>query len=210
MITSRNIIKILTLILAIASTITAATQYSAPAPQKVLGPEQGVVERAVDGDTLKVQLGEKTVTVRLLGINTPESVDPRKPVECFGKEASAFTETLTAGRTVTLEADPSQDSVDKYGRLLRYAYRDDGIFINKEIVASGYGFEYTFQTPYAFRDTFKAAERDAKAAGLGLWNERACGAKAKTKTATSSKRAAVSALQSGTTSEYLNATSSHR
>src|SRR3712207_834205 len=90
------------------------------------------VVKVVDGDTLDVKNKEGiTERLRLIGINTPETVDPRKPVECFGKEASNRAKTLLHGGTVTLEFDPTQDTRDKYGRLLAYVILPDGTNYNK-------------------------------------------------------------------------------
>ena len=100
------------------------------------------VLRVIDGDTVKIQYNGKPTTVRLIGIDTPETVHPQKPVERFGKEASAFTRNLLLGEPVYLRFDT--DRTDKYGRLLAYLYRvPDGLFVNLEIVRQGYGHAYT-------------------------------------------------------------------
>lgn len=136
--------------------------------------------RAVDGDTLDIQFVDsaKREHVRLIGVNTPESVDPRKPVQCFGKEASAHTTQLVAAITADAPAyvvvDQSQGERDKYGRLLAYVYLPDGSLLNERIIADGYGFEYTYRTPYALQARFKTAEMAARAAGVGLWSAQAC------------------------------------
>jgi endonuclease YncB( thermonuclease family) len=92
------------------------------------------VMRAIDGDTLELSTGEK---VRLIGVDTPETKDPRKPVEYFGKEATAFTQRTVAGKRVRLEYD--QQRQDKYGRTLAYVYLENGAFVNAEIIRQGYG-----------------------------------------------------------------------
>ena len=136
--------------------------------------------RAVDGDTLNIKFADsdERVYVRLIGVNTPESVDPRKSVQCFGKEASRYTATLMSTITSDTPAyvvmDSSQNEHDRYGRLLAYVYLPDGSLLNERIIADGYGFEYTYRTPYIFQTRFKAAERAARAAGSGLWATRAC------------------------------------
>lgn len=86
------------------------------------------VSQVVDGNTIKVDLNGTIETIRLIGINTPETVDPRKPVECFGKEASDKAKALLSNTNVSLEADPTQGERDKYGRLLRYVFMEDGTF----------------------------------------------------------------------------------
>jgi len=132
------------------------------------------VIKVVDGDTVDVKINGKTERLRLIGINTPETVDPRKPVECFGREASAKAKELLLNQKVFLEADDTQDERDKYGRLLRYLYREDGLFYNLEIIKQGYAYEYTYQVPYIYQQQFKAAEDYARENKLGLWAEGAC------------------------------------
>lgn len=133
------------------------------------------VVKVVDGDTIDVSVDGKVERLRLIGINTPETVDPRKPVECFGKEASAKAKEFLAGEEVELEGDPTQDDRDKYGRLLRYVTTKDGFFYNLEIIKQGYAYEYTYDVPYKFQDEFKAAQAEAKNAARGLWADGACG-----------------------------------
>ena len=134
-----------------------------------------VVERVVDGDTIIVRLPDgRRERVRLLGIDTPESVDPRRPVECFGKEAAARTRKLLAGRHVLLEFDPTQGLRDRYGRLLAYVFRDDGLFINETLIAEGFAHEYTYKVPHRYRERFRKAQQAAKAAKRGLWHPSAC------------------------------------
>jgi len=124
-----------------------------------------VVERVVDGDTLVLEGGER---VRLIGVDTPESVHPRKPVEYFGKEASAFTKKLAEGKRVRLERDPTGDTRDRYGRALAHVYLPDGRHLNLELIRQGYGFAYT-RFPFSMMDAFRAAEREAREQGRGLW-----------------------------------------
>jgi micrococcal nuclease len=128
----------------------------------------------VDGDTLKVLLDGQEETIRLIGVDTPESVHPQKPVECFGREASAMAQELAADQAVQLEADPTQDSVDRYGRLLRYVYLPGDTLLNWELISQGYGFEYTYEVPYAYQAEFQQAERDARENQRGLWAPEAC------------------------------------
>lgn len=97
--------------------------------------------RVVDGDTIVVDMDGKQEKVRLIGVDTPETVHPEKPVEYFGKEASEFTKRMAEGKKVRLEYD-WQDR-DKYGRVLAYVYLEDGTFLNAEIVRQGFGFAYT-------------------------------------------------------------------
>ncbi|MCE9586008.1 thermonuclease family protein [Candidatus Uhrbacteria bacterium] len=133
--------------------------------------------RAVDGDTIEVLLDGSAVNVkvRLLGIDTPESVDPRKPVQCFGKEASKHTAELVEGKRVRLDADPKADEVDKYGRLLRNVILSDGIDLNAELVADGYAHAYLSYPLDARRKAeLTRLQEEAKAAQRGLWNPETC------------------------------------
>lgn len=136
--------------------------------------EEGLVTRVVDGDTIVVGLLDKEVKVRLIGIDSPESVDPRKPVECFGLEASAHLNDLIAGKRVRLDGDSSQADVDRYGRLLRYVYLGDEN-INRTMILDGFAFEYTYQdNPYLFQAGFRQAQAEARFEKRGLWAEGAC------------------------------------
>lgn len=133
------------------------------------------VVRVVDGDTVDVRLDGRVERVRLIGINTPESVDPRRPAECFGVEAAASARAMLDGQVALLEADPSQGDRDPNGRLLRYLWLADGRLVNLEQIAQGYAFEYTYAAPYRYQDQFRAAERTARAAEAGLWSPATCG-----------------------------------
>ena len=156
---------------------TAAPATTPPLPPPSAQPADlptATVVRVIDGDTVDVSLNGQVVRLRLIGIDTPEVVDPRGPVECFGREASAKAHELLDGQTVTLEADPSQDERDRYDRLLRYVWLSDGRLFNQEMVAQGYAFEYTYDLPYKYQAEFKQAEHDAREAQRGLWSPQAC------------------------------------
>ena len=134
------------------------------------GTLRGHVVRVVDGDTIKVRLdGGRTERVRYIGIDTPESVKPDTPVQCFAKKASHFNASLVSGQDVTLRTDAEQR--DRYGRLLAYVYAD-GRFVNRELVARGYARTLTIPPNVAHADEFARLARRAREAGLGLW--RAC------------------------------------
>jgi micrococcal nuclease len=128
-------------------------------------PQTAIVLRAVDGDTLLLEGGER---VRLLGVNTPETKHPHKPPEPFGAEASAFTRKHVEGRTIRLEFD--RERRDDYGRLLAYVYRDQW-FLNEELILAGLSRAQT-RFPYseAMKRRFLAAERTARENGVGLWS----------------------------------------
>jgi micrococcal nuclease len=136
---------------------------------------QGVVTRVVDGDTVHVNVDGRDVDVRLIGINTPETVKPNSPVECFGPEASAFAKDVLTGQRVTLEFDASQGMTDRYDRTLAYVWRTGQsgapVLFNLESVAGGYAYERQYgPVAYAWRDQFRAAQQEARAAGRGLWS----------------------------------------
>ena len=127
------------------------------------------VVRVIDGDTVKIDYNGKPTNVRLIGVDTPETVHPNKPVEAYGKEASNFTKNLLLGESVYLRFDI--DKTDTYGRLLAYLYRaPDGLFVNLEIVRQGYGHAYT-QFPFKHMELFRYYGNRARAAGKGLYGD---------------------------------------
>jgi len=127
------------------------------------------VVRVVDGDTVVLLVDGKKTTVRLIGVDTPETVDPRKPVQAYGKEASQFLTNLLSGEEVYLEYELGPSKLDKYGRTLAYLYRvPDGLFVNAEIVRQGYGHAYVV-FPFQHMELFRSYEQRAREAGKGLW-----------------------------------------
>ncbi len=139
---------------------------------------EALVVRAVDGDTLdvKVQATGEEVKIRLLGINTPESVDPRRPVQCFGKEASHHMKDLVEGKTVLLVEDLKADDRDKYGRWLRNVVRkDDLLDVNATLLVQGYATSYlSFPLDGKRKAELRALEEDAKTNLRGLWSPSTC------------------------------------
>ena len=133
------------------------------------------VVKVIDGDTITVEINGKKETVRLIGINTPETVDPRKPVECFGIEASNKAKEILTGKSVRLEADSIVGERGKYGRLLRYIFLENGTNFNKMMISEGYAYEYTYNPSYKYQDEFKQAEKEAREAKRGLWADDVCG-----------------------------------
>lgn len=129
------------------------------------------VARVVDGDTIKLEDGR---TVRYIGIDTPETVDPRRPVGCFGKEASVKNKELVSHGDVRLERDVSD--TDKYGRLLRYVYAGD-VFVNEFLVREGYARASSYPPDVKYQDVFREAEREAREAKRGLWADDTCAGK---------------------------------
>ncbi len=130
------------------------------------------VTRVIDGDTIEIEGGKM---VRYIGMDTPETVDPRRPVGCFGKEASDKNKELVEGKQVRLEKDISE--TDKYDRLLRYVYVGDpstslrtSIFVNDFLVRQGFAKISTYPPDVKYQDQFLEAEREAREKNLGLWS----------------------------------------
>ena len=123
----------------------------------------------VDGDTVIVDFGEVEETIRLIGVNTPETVKPDSPVECYGPEASAHTkELLPPGTPVRVERDV--EPRDVYGRLLGYLTRTaDGLFVNDDLIRTGHATVLSIEPNIAYHEQFVESATQAEAAGLGLW-----------------------------------------
>ena len=132
------------------------------------------VTKVIDGDTIQVNIDGNLEKVRLIGINTPETVNPNKPIECFGKEASDETHKLADGNIVRLEFDSSQSIRDVYDRLLAYVYLEDGEMINRKLIADGYAYEYTYMMPYKYQKEFRNLQKFAQTQGRGLWSPSTC------------------------------------
>lgn len=153
------------------TSVNSSLQNIDPEPgKKILYP----VVRVIDGDTIVINKDGVDESVRLIGIDTPETVHPSKPVQCFGTEASLRTKEWLEGRAVELIVDEGEGERDKYHRLLGYVYRDDGMFINLELIKQGYAYEYTYKTPYKYQEEFKAAEVEARELKRGLWADGVC------------------------------------
>ncbi len=157
--------------------VSTSKPKPAPTPKTdytILTTASAEVIRVVDGDTIEVKFTDGTIEkVRLIGIDTPETVDPRKPVECFGKEASAKMKELVEGKTAKLERKEDENR-GVYGRLLRYVYVGD-LFINAEMIKQGYAYAY-IKYPFDSKlmEEFKQYEREAREKELGLWSPDAC------------------------------------
>lgn len=139
-----------------------------PAKESPATPGYYPVVNVSDGDTIEVQIAGKKEIVRLIGIDTPETKDPRVPVQCFGQAASAKTHSLLDGKQVRLEADGQSGDRDKYQRLLRYVYLQDGTFLNQFLVQQGFAFAYTL-FPNDKLEQFRGWEREARQNNRGLW-----------------------------------------
>jgi micrococcal nuclease len=165
--------RLVALVLLVAVVVVAARARGGGDGEGSAGGDgQASVVRVVDGDTVEVRVGGREETVRLIGIDTPETVDPRSPVECFGREASERTKALLPeGAGVRLVADV--EPRDQYDRLLAYVYRDDGTFVNLALVEDGYASVATYPPNVAHTSDFTAAAARARDEGRGLWA--ACG-----------------------------------
>ncbi len=125
------------------------------------------VLRVVDGDTIEVEIAGEAYKVRYIGIDTPETVDPQRPVGCFGEQASAANEELVGGQTVGLESDVSD--TDSFGRLLRYVWLDSGEMVNAILVREGYAQSSAYPPDVGYQELFDELETEARTAERGLW-----------------------------------------
>jgi micrococcal nuclease len=124
------------------------------------------VTRVIDGDTIEVDIDGQEFDVRYIGIDTPESVDPRRPVECFGEEAAEYNRDLVDGKIVGLEKDVSE--TDDFGRLLRYVWLD-GFLVNARLVTDGHALAVTYPPDVRYAELFAQLQAEAREAGRGLW-----------------------------------------
>ena len=147
----------------------SSSQSHVPSATTVVA-SNAVVTHIDDGDTIDVRVGATTERVRLIGIDTPETKKPNTPIQCFGREASAFTAAfLPIGTAVRLERDV--EPRDPYHRLLAYVYRaSDGAFVNLELVRGGYARQLSIAPNTAHADDFASAVDTARSAGRGLWS----------------------------------------
>jgi len=161
------------LIILLTALLCGCTQVQGPPPDQ---PQVDLYEvvSVVDGDTIKVQMGSEVETLRLIGIDTPETKDPRKPVQCYGIEASNKAKEILEGKWVSLELDPTQGERGRYGRLLTYVFLEDGTFYNQLMIGEGYAHEYTYNRPYKYQSQFKQAESFARENEKGLWSPDTC------------------------------------
>jgi len=154
-----------------ATATTTATTTTGPTPTMPLtfpdGTTPATVVRVVDGDTIEVEIEGDTYKVRYIGIDTPETVDPRRPVGCFGEEASAANKALVEGLTVGLEKDVSD--TDFFGRLLRYIWLNDSEMVNAILVREGYAHSSPYPPDVRHQEQFDQLEAEARSAARGLW-----------------------------------------
>jgi micrococcal nuclease len=147
-----------------------------PPDSGVTSAEFEYVQRVVDGDTLLLGTGER---IRLIGVNTPETVHPKKAIKAFRKEASAFTKRMVEGKLVRLEFDElsnrRSDSKDKYSRTLAYVFLQDDTHLNAEVIRQGYGFAVSSIPPLKYQNEFRRPEGEAREQRRGLWANRVRG-----------------------------------
>lgn len=167
----KKIVVVLALAVAVALAYSFWPSPSKPTKVKnrkstitTTAPHLAKVVKIVDGDTIVIEGGLK---IRYIGVNTPETKDPRRGVQCFGKEASAKNQALVEGKIVRLEKDVVER--DKYGRLLRYVWVGDEM-ANETLVKEGYAFSSPYPPNVKYHKRFLAAERDARSRGIGLWS----------------------------------------
>lgn len=150
-----------------------------------------------DGDTIRINYNGTSTPVRLIGVDTPETVDSRTVVQCFGQEASSYLKAKLTSKSVVIEADPTQSDRDEYDRFLRYVYLD-GEDVGLSIIKNGYGHEYTYNVPYQKQSEYKTAEKYAENNNLGLWSPSTCNGNT-TQPASSSASGSTSSSSTSTT-----------
>ena len=149
-----------------ASPVPSSAASAGPTSSLPPGLTSATVTRVVDGDTIEVEIAGQEYTLRYIGINTPETVDPRRPVQCFGHEASDFNKQLVDGKAVALEKDVSE--TDQFGRLLRYVWLN-GEMVNATLVREGYAQASAYPPDVKYQDFFSSLQAEASDAGRGLW-----------------------------------------
>lgn len=167
----RFVLRLVTLLILAIVYIAFSNNLISTQPTILEEGEYDVTE-VVDGDTVKIDFKGTEETVRLIGVDTPETKHPNQPIECFGQEATDKLSELLEGHKIKVEFDTSQSKRDRYNRLLIYIYRsEDNLFINKYMIEEGYAFEYTYEKPYKYQREFQNAELNARTGRNGLWSE---------------------------------------
>ncbi len=168
-VSARRLILVVFALAVAAGGAAAGGMLDRDGPGAGAGGDVGRVVKVVDGDTIHVQVGAVREKVRYIGVDTPETKDPRRPVQCFGQKASDFNAGLVADERVRLVRDVEER--DRYGRLLAYVYRvRDGLFVNAELARLGYAQPLSIPPDVRFADRFAALAREARAQGRGLWS----------------------------------------
>ncbi len=171
--TKRHTKRLLSLVVSLVVLLIAYSQQAAapiPVHNLVQHNQPGLyaVSEFVDGDTLTIDMNGSKEKVRLIGVDTPETHDPRKSIQCFGQAAANFTKNFIGANRVRLEADPQNTDRDRYNRLLRYVYLPDGTMLNAELLKQGFAFAYTY-FPFSKLEEFRTFEKTARQKNLGLW-----------------------------------------
>lgn len=167
------------ILLVIGLVIILARNYEEKQNKKIAigSRESAGLIRVVDGDTIVVRINGNDEKIRIIGINTPESVKKNSPIECFGKEATLhMKQLLSEPGGLRTEADPTQDIRDKYGRLLSHVFVGDSN-IGQQMIADGYAYENTYNKPYIYQSEYRTAQRNAQKNNLGLWSPDTCNGK---------------------------------
>jgi micrococcal nuclease len=167
-----SLIILLVLLLAAYELISHASgSWLDNGAQKLQQDQPGLysIDHYIDGDTIAVDMNGSVETIRMIGVDTPETHKPNTPVQCYGPEAADHTKAMISrfGR-VRLQADPLDTNRDRYGRLLRYVYLPDGTLVEEQIIKQGYGFAY-LSFPFTLKARFAAGQLAAQNAKLGLW-----------------------------------------
>jgi micrococcal nuclease len=168
----RDIKALISIVIALLVAIAQQQGWLKPVSQSLQQNQPGLysVTKFDDGDTIRVDMNGKDETIRFIGVDTPETHDPRKAVQCFGLAAAAYTKALIGDNPVRLEADPLSTTRDRYDRLLRYVYLPDGRLVEAEIIKNGYGFAYT-SFPFTKIEEFRAYQKNARDNSRGLWKD---------------------------------------
>jgi micrococcal nuclease len=167
----RLLTRALPLLVAALAAVAVLRERQADDARPAAAVRAATVVRVVDGDTIRVRVAGREETVRYIGVDTPESVKPGAPVECFAHRAAAENERLVGGRRVRLERDA--EARDRFGRLLAYVVReDDGVLVNEALVRGGYAVPLTIPPNVRHAERLRTAAAAARHAGRGLW--RAC------------------------------------
>ena len=174
---SKHLKRLFSLVLTIVSSVLlVAIVFQAinkPAHGEAENSKLYRVTSVVDGDTIKIDYSGIETSLRLIGINAPEINNSYTMVQCYGTESAKYLTGLLSGKSVKIEVDPTQDSVDDYNRLLRYVYLE-GEDIGLKMVSGGYAREYTYNNPYNKQSEYKNAEASAKQNKNGQWADSVC------------------------------------
>ena len=168
--TPKKIIAIAVPLVILAASYAQTQGWVGSAAKTAVETQPGLyqVDHFVDGDTIAVHMDGKKETIRMIGVDTPETHKPNTPVQCYGPAAAAYTKNIIGSNKVRLQADSKSTNRDRYGRLLRYVYLPDGRMVEAELIKNGYGFAY-LDFPFDQSADFKRYQDQAQAATKGLW-----------------------------------------